>query len=258
MSAPTVTPTTERVYGLLPALYRDGDAATDPPLPPNPGPRLGGAPLWLGSWATLGLPPLPFGPTTPGVRTANAQAWPLLRYLSLLGDQADTLAVLFDRLNYLPPEEGPGRRSSDLVDPATADLGWLPWLGLLVGARVDPAWPESVQRAAVAGAAAGWAAGTAESMAVAARSALTGSKHCVIVPFYGGSPWLIGVQTLSTETPDDAAVLAAIVAADAKPAGYLLVVSHYAASWDTIEAHYPTWDALEAAGSWDVIESTLP
>lgn len=62
---------------------------------------------------------------------------PFLRFLSLLGDQAGALEDLYDRINYVPPDEGgPEDGTSDLVDPARADGAWLTWLAQLVGITV--------------------------------------------------------------------------------------------------------------------------
>lgn len=41
-----------------------------------------------------------------------------------------------------------------------------------------------------------------------------------------------------------------------KPAGVVLHYATHSSSWNTFEANYPTFDAVEAAGSWDNIEAT--
>lgn len=183
--------------------------------------------------------------------------FPLLRFMSLIGDQLGDAVDLVDRIQYLPPDEGgaPGD-TSDLVDPTTADPEWLPWLGRLVGVLLPPALTVAERRDAVAFASSGWRAGTKEAIADAARSALTGTRYVRINDHYGGDQWRIEVRTRSTETPSVPAVLAAIEAKDAKPAGVELVPTMYATTWAQLEALRPTWADWEAAGSWEVLEET--
>jgi hypothetical protein len=64
------------------------------------------------------------------------------------------------------------------------------------------------------------------------------------------------IVTRESETPDPAAVLAAIVAKNTKPAGVTLHHLSYSASWATLQADLPTWAAIEARGPWWAIEET--
>lgn len=60
--------------------------------------------------------------------------WPLLRFMSLLGDQAGEIAALRDRFALHPDPNNPaGPWISDLSNPATADAAWLPWMAQLAG-----------------------------------------------------------------------------------------------------------------------------
>lgn len=213
---PDVTATTEALYAALPEVYRDADAAQ------------------------------PDGPN----------GYPLLRYLSLIGDQLDELAVLVERFDYYSPDDGgqPGD-TSDLTDPAAADPDWLDWLAQLVGAQLPAGLATDDRRAAIAAAVNGYLKGTKQGIAAAAAQALTGTRYVRVVPAYGGDQWRIEVRTRTTETPSSAAVLAAIVAANAKPAGFELVATTYQASWDQIEA-LGSNDAVDARGSWDALEET--
>lgn len=185
--------------------------------------------------------------------TANGR--PLLRFLSLILDQAGAVEDLVDRID---PDIGTG---SDLVDPTHADPAWLPWLGQLVGvADLPPALTVAEQRNAVAGAVAGWRAGTREGIAIAARTALTTPNGYVEVrPHYAGDPFTLGVVVDPTTAPANLAdVITAIEAAHARPAGYALVIDLYAATWATLEATYPTWADVELVATWARLESTLP
>lgn len=213
---PDPHPTTRRIYDALPEFYRTADDA-------QPGP------------ADL----------------------PLLRFLSLLGDQLGEVEDLVDRVDYVTANDGgtPGD-TSDLVDPYAADVAWLPWLAQLIGVTLPPAVDDPARRDAIAFASSGWRAGTKAGMADAARSALTGTRYVQIVDHYTGDQWLVEVRTRTTETPDPAAVLAAIAAKDAKPVGVELVATNYTTTWALLEAGRPTWADWEAAGSWRVLEET--
>jgi hypothetical protein len=66
------------------------------------------------------------------------QNYQLKKWLSGVVDQAGTIDTLVDRFSYVSPEDGPGYRTADLVDPVTADAAWLPWLAQLVGVKLQP------------------------------------------------------------------------------------------------------------------------
>jgi hypothetical protein len=166
--------------------------------------------------------------------------------------------MLIARADYYSPDDGgaPGD-TSDLADPATADPAWLPWLAQLVGARLPAGLTDAERRAAVAGAVAGYFKGTKQGIEAAARPALLGTQYVRVIPHYGGDQWRLEVRTRTSETPSTAAVAAAIVAANAKPAGVELVATAYEATWAQVEAAYPTWAALEAnAPTWLAVEET--
>lgn len=193
--------------------------------------------------------------------------WPLLRYLSLLVDQAGTVVDLIDRITYTPPDDAAlaaalgidiTASTSDLTDPATADAAWLPWLAQFVGANISGLTVDEA-RDAIPGV--GFLAGTKRGIAQAAAAALIGTKYVRVYDHYTGDPWLIEVRVRASETvPEndpagDAKVRNAILARHAKPAGYDIVVTHYHAPWDDIEA-LGSWNAVEARGSWDLLEET--
>ncbi|HVL33901.1 MAG TPA: phage tail protein [Actinomycetota bacterium] len=184
-------------------------------------------------------------------RDADARLdYPLLRYLSLIGDQVGELSDLIERF-----------ADGELADPDLADATWLPWLAQLVGARIS-GLSEAATRAAIAQASTGWRAGTRSAIETAAKSVLTGSQY---VRVYDHSTSLEGrgdagafdvlVVTRTSQTPDGgASVIAAITDARAKPAGVVLWWDEFGATWTTIESEFPTWADWEAAGSWEAIE----
>lgn len=182
--------------------------------------------------------------------------WAFKTFLSTLTDRTDNVSALAERFTYLPAysplREGlaAGKyATSDLIDPATADPGWLDWLAQIPGVRLGPGLSVQGKRDAIAGAVNGWAAGTRPSIAAAARTALTGSRfvsvlHHSISTDGDGGRWDVLLITRITETPDISAVLAAVSAADAIPNGVLLHHRAYTSTWTAMESAYgPTWAA---------------
>lgn len=168
--------------------------------------------------------------------------FPLLRYLSLLGDQAGEVDTLYERIDYVTRDDGGTvGDTSDLADPATADVGWLRWLGALVGAQITPDLTDAEARDAVRFAPAGYQAGTTAAVAAAARTALIGQKyvkvhdHSVTEPGNGGQ-WDVLLVTRVSDTPDVNAVLAAVVKKKAKPAGVVLRHRAYSATFAQVQA----------------------
>lgn len=201
---PTVGPFTEALYSRLPALYRDADEAQD----------------------------------------EGASNYPLLRYLSLVGDQLTRVATLlgrftFDALDERDNTDEPWDRYgtglfgtgvygdtsvADLVDPWTADAGWLPWLAQLLGIDVTGLTVDE-QRAALADPSAAWAHGTRDAIVRAVRPRLPDSSYVDVVPHHLGDPFTLGLVTKGDETT-----------------GVI--------TWAELEAAAPTWADLEALGSW--------
>lgn len=184
--------------------------------------------------------------------------YPLYRWVAGVLSVFGEVAYALDRIDYDPevPELG---TTSDLADPVTADVGWLPWIAQLVGVPLQAGFTEAEARDAVRFASAGWRAGTKTAVADAAKSELTGTRfarvydHSVTEPGDGGM-WDVLIVTRTTETPDVPAVLTAVERRGAKPAGVVLHHRAYEASWDTVVATYNTWSAIEAAGSWQTIQ----
>lgn len=149
-----------------------------------------------------------------------AQGLALLGYLSLLGDQASDIEDLQDRIDYVPGYDGgvPGDVSA-LVDPATANAGWLDWLAAALGTDrgdLDDAglriFLADIDREV----------GTGAALQAAARGTLNGTRTVYYAAGQGPKPWGIVVQTLTAETPDPDATERAVRAH--KPAGHRLTV----------------------------------
>jgi hypothetical protein len=161
--------------------------------------------------------------------------FPLLRFLSLLGDLAGEVDVLHDRVS----ADEPGGRS-ELADPAVADLAWLPWMAQMVGVRLPPNLTGQAARDAVAFASSGYRGGTKAAVADAARSALIGARyvkihdHSITEPGNGGE-WDVLLVTRVSDTPDVQAVLDAVVSKRAKPAGVVLHHRAYSATYAQVQ-----------------------
>lgn len=179
------------------------------------------------------------------------------------GDTASTPSYTFHWTGdpYASPSVAEPRSNdtSDLTDPQTADAEWLPWLAQLVGVPLTADMSEAERRDAVQYASSGWRAGTKSAIADAAKSALIGSRyakvydHSVASPGDGGV-WDVLIVTRGTETPDVAAVLSAVIRRAAKPAGVVLRHRAYESEWSAQESQFPSWNAIEAAASWNKIQ----
>lgn len=194
------------------------------------------------------------------IRVADAgQGWTLKTWVSSVADELGTIVTLLDRIDYVAvSDDGAPGDTSDLADPMTADVGWLPWLAQTVGMTVDPHLSEVEQRSAIANASTGFRAGTKNAVEAAAATELTGSKHARVYDHQTdsgpGTVWDVLIVTRPSETPAAADVLAAVTRKGAKPAGVTLWWKAYEASWDTLATFAPTWNDIEALGSWDAVQ----
>lgn len=212
MPRPVVHAHTERLYDRLPELYRDADLD----------------------------------------QLLDGSGYPLLRFLSLIGDQAGDVE---DTLDLVDPDRG-----GALTNPDTIPLEWLPWLAQLVGLGVLPgSLTEAERRNAVSSAAGGRYVGTRQAIADAARPALTNpdAGYVVVRNHHQGNPFVLSVNVAPEVAPADLnTVLDAIEAVGARPAGFDLVIDTYAATWDQVEARGTggTWADVET--SWATLEAT--
>lgn len=179
---------------------------------------------------------------------------PLLRFLSLMGDQLGDLVDTFERIQFLRPEEGgEAGDTSDLVDPDTADSGWLHWLAQRAGFEAGDLTVAQL-RLLLQNADDNRSVGSREGIAAAAAVALTDTRFVQVRP---AGAWTISVETIPDETPDAGAVLDAVLEANQKPAGATLVHAYYSASWATLEATWPTWSDLNNR-TWEEREELPP
>lgn len=154
---------------------------------------------------------------------------------------------------------------SDLVDPNTADSRWLPWLGQLVGAKLQPGM-DAAQRRDTVRQATQLRSGSHAALVAAVRSVLTGTRTVAVYPHTAvdivgtripGSPWDLTVVTTAGESPSTARVLAAVQRLDAKPAGVRLHHAVYAGSWAAFHTRYPTWAAIHEQNTWARLQEAM-
>jgi P2-related tail formation protein len=174
----------------------------------------------------------------------------------------NSVGVMFEQVAQIVepgPKGEPGW--SLLLDVDRCPAAALPWLGQFVGVTVDPSLDEAAQRQQIRDEQ-GMARGTPAAMVAAAKRSLTGTRTVILIerdasvsptePAYG-----LKVLTRTSETPDTAVVLAALIAA--KPAGIIL---DYATidgqTWQDVIDNYATWgDVISTYSTWqDVIENT--
>lgn len=147
--------------------------------------------------------------------------WPLLAYSSGLALPSEEVADLAET-----GDNGEVGWSVLLDIDRVPDKG-IGWLAQLVGVRLNPDLDAMTQRARVRETD-GWNRGTLGAMAGAAHQYLTGAQHVILRErFNPADPdvdhaYHLQVITYTSETPDSAKVLAALMAQ--KPAGIIL---HY-------------------------------
>jgi hypothetical protein len=127
------------------------------------------------------------------------------------------------------PEDGPP--GSPLLDVDRCPPWALPWLGQLVGVRLPAGVSDSDARVLIRSVA-GWKRGTPAALRAAAGLYLTGTKTVYFRerdPTATDPPYTLEVVTREDETPDPAAVEAALLAQ--KPAG-LVLTYRAVAGWD--------------------------
>lgn len=172
-------------------------------------------------------------------------------------DDSGTLATFLGKAT--ASAMGPALRLADVGDPDTSVTGtaelanpdaaprtWLRWLGWLVGIDLDTI-PDAEKRAAISQSSSLQRRGSRRSIIRATQRELTGSKSCrVYWNLSGTDPYLITVVTLTAQTPDSVAALAAAVTE--KPAGIDLDLQTVTgATYAELAAEYADYDAVAAA-----------
>jgi hypothetical protein len=134
---------------------------------------------------------------------------------------------------------------SVLVDIDRIPNAGIPYLGQYVGSIVDAKDTYPVQRQKVKDLES-WKRGSPAAMTAAVQKVLTGAKRVRITERDTGSAWHQNVQTYTAETPDTAAVLAAI--ASQKPGGQIITHTLVPGqTYNDLNAHYLNYNAVKAA-----------
>jgi hypothetical protein len=140
---------------------------------------------------------------------------------------------------------------SSLLDPDRAPTWALRWLAQFVGVQAAPGTDETWLRQAIR-TPAGWRRGTIQAIRDAVGPLLTGGRTIIIIERAGGAwsaadnPYHFTVATFIDETPDPAAVVAAV--GKQKPAGMVasvVTITHWVLL--TIQANYASLNAVSAA-----------
>jgi hypothetical protein len=163
--------------------------------------------------------------------------YPMFRFAEVLSSKMhDVMQVYSNWFRYEVTEFPPNASTTDtwtrssLVDSSAIDEQYMYWLfqftgrplqkqiytdgdAQIVDVRSFAEWQLSTSSY-------GRGAGTKQALVGAIQQVLTGSKRVALTPNKDGNPWVIGVTTITSETPDDAVVLA--VAENARPLGYVL------------------------------------
>lgn len=129
-----------------------------------------------------------------------------------LGKALEQVGEVFDPPGDVPP-------GAPLLDVDLCPDWALPWLAQIVGVSV-PSGATADQARALIRDVAGWQRGTPAALRAATQAFLTGSKTVVFRERDGGDPYALEVVTLTSETPDPARTLAALLAQ--KPGGLVL------------------------------------
>lgn len=165
------------------------------------------------------------------------RGWPLLLFLDGLA------SALFEPIHELVTGTEDREGWEIALDPDIAPARALPWLAQFAGVELTPAMSEAQRREKIKNPD-GPKRGTPAALRAAVQETLTGARTVVIDERYGGSAYQLRVRTLTAETPNEAATLAAILSQ--KPMGIVL-------TYDVVDTG--DWDDVAAFDDWDDVAS---
>lgn len=163
----------------------------------------------------------------------------------LLLQLCESLVSGLEKVNFYAEETGfPGW--SALLDLNRAPTEALGYLAQFKGVQLDLGLDDASQRLRIQEAA-GFTRGRPTALIAAAQQRLTGTKTVYLTERWMGDPYRIRVRTYVSETPDQAAMLAALQAL--VPAGIILQYDDLVGmSYDERKATGLTYTALAATG----------
>jgi hypothetical protein len=142
---------------------------------------------------------------------------------------------------------------SPLFDASRCPSEGLTWLAQIIGCTIARGDTLAVTRSKLAGAESGLRRGTLATMKIAAQRLLTGNKT-IVVSERTSDAWHFAIRTRTTETPDSAAVLAALTAQ--KPAGLIMDYATYPGLlYQETTAAFANYTATQAAKATYTIRS---
>ena len=159
------------------------------------------------------------------VTAADEPTGTLNKWLGSIAGQMDPALLLLNSADPLTSVSGTCEIANAAMAPRSGDINanWLGWLGWLVGIDTTQIAAPYV-RAAVTAAITTQRRGSIGAMRDAVKRTLTGSQSVKIYVNYSGTdPYLINVITTTSQTPDEAATLAAAISE--KPAGATLTLT---------------------------------
>lgn len=176
------------------------------------------------------------------------QEWILLQMCASLGDMMYRVASPGFDVN---GDDGWSTVFNLDVTPAE----FIPYLGQYVGVRfdlLDISGLSPIQLRDLVRAKPGQARGRPATIAAVASQYLTGTRRIVLNERAGGDPYRLAVYSYSSETPDQARVLAALMSQ--KPAGIIMTYNVVdGVAWDDLVG---TWNAQTLA--WDEYAGVVP
>lgn len=177
------------------------------------------------------------------------KSWALLVFVGGIGQMVQEIE------GYVREGDNDEPGWSSILDLDLIPEKGLGWLAQFQGISIDPKLADAEQRERIRETD-GWVRGTALAFAGAAKPYLTGSKHVTIRERHGGA-YRTTVHTYTAETPDPAAVLAALL--EQKPIGIILTYAVYdGQDYQDVYDNYLTYQAVydAYATAQDLLDDT--
>lgn len=184
------------------------------------------------------------------------ESWVLLDLAEAVGGRLQPIEDLIR-----DTDDGPGW--SSILDLDRVPDAWLGWLAQFVGVRLRVGLGVIEQRMRITSTD-GQHRGSPAALRAAARQYLVGpdgtggSAYVIINERLGGNAYQLGILTLTSQTPDPAAVLAAIL--EQKPAGIVLTFNTVPGqTYIALETAYDTIGDVRADyATYSAVRSNLP
>lgn len=188
--------------------------------------------------------------TSPLAPSDELYGWAHAILCGALGKALEQVGEVFDPPDPVPP-------GAPLLDVELCPDWALPWLAQIVGVTI-PSGATPAQARALISDVAGWQRGTPAALEAAAAQYLTGTKTVYFRERDAGDPYALEVVTITAETPDPAAVQAALMRQ--KPGGIVLT-SRQTETWDwqQVVQDVATWTALKTTyATWQGVITKTP